>query len=365
VNLPASPAVSRRAARGRGRPWTPRRLWSLLGGPALFVVVALFVIYGQSGYGLYQASIVLVYCVVALGQEWLTGRAGQISLGAAAFMAIGAFVGARTAQQSWAPFPLPLLAAALAGGLVGIVIGLSSLRFRGLYLALSTLALQFFVQFAALEYQGGNQGGVVPPIPKLFGYEFSEGRPFVILMVVIVGLLLLLLRGMYSRAPGRAWAALRQSEVASAVSGVDVMRWKLAAFAGSSAVIAVGGCLFAYLTGSATYQPYTIYLTVSVLVMVFVGGTGSMVGALLGAVLVGLLPYWIQDIGNEFADNPSVYAWFSVHGATLAIAVYGLALLLVLVFEREGLYGLLRRLWLLLLRGIAFARPQRSEGDAA
>jgi branched-chain amino acid transport system permease protein len=325
--------------------------WSRVGGgSALFVLLAIWLLTTGSPLSLYEGSLVLVYAVAALGQDWLVGRAGQISLGAAAFLAIGAFTTGRLASVGWAVFPVPLLVSAVFGGLVGLVVGVSGLRFRGLYLALSTLALQFVVSYLAQDFQGGNLAGYTVKPPSIGGVTFSQGRSLDLLLIVILGLVMLGLHGMYSRSPGRAWSAIQQNEQAAAVAGIDVVRWKLLAFVGSSAVTALAGGLLAYQAGSVTYEPFTLELGISVLVMIFVGGIGSLWGAIVGSALVILLPYWIQDIGGKFAGTSSVSTWLSSNQSELADAIYGLALLLVLLYERRGLIGIFVRVALFALR---------------
>jgi len=319
-------------------------------GTVVFVVAAVYILFGASAFNQYQASLVLVFAVAALGQDWLMGRAGQISLGAAAFMAGGAFITARISTESWAPFPLPIIISAVFGCVLGLIVGLTGLRFRGLYLALSTLALQFIVAFAAERYQGKNEAGFVAAVPHLGGFKFATVQRLNLMFLIVLALVLLGLGGIYRRAPGRAWAAIRQDEVAAAVAGVDVVKWKLLAFVGSSGVIAVAGSLYAYQASTVTYIPFSISLAVSILVMVFIGGLGSMTGAIIGAVIVELLPDWLQSITNGLGGSSGLSAWLQTNHAELALAIYGLALLLVLIFERDGIVGLLNRLFNLVIR---------------
>jgi branched-chain amino acid transport system permease protein len=315
-----------------------------MAGAVVFLVLALYVLFGASAFNQYEASLVLVFAVAALGQDWLMGRAGQISLGAAAFMAVGAFTTARISAESWAPFPLPIIISAVFGCLLGLIVGLTGLRFRGLYLALSTLALQFIVAFAVQRYQGSNQAGLVAAVPKAGGFAFDNVQRLNLLMLIVLALVILGLGGLYRRAPGRAWAAIRQNEFAAAVAGVDVVRWKLLAFIGSSGIIAVAGSLYAYQASTVTYIPFSIQLAVSILVMVFIGGLGSMTGAIIGAIFVELLPEWIQMITNHFQGSAGLSSWMQSNAAELALAIYGLVLLLVLIFERDGIVGILNRL---------------------
>ena len=319
-------------------------------GVVVFLLVAVYVLFGASEFNQYEASLVLVFAVAAIGQDWLMGRAGQISLGAAAFMAVGAYTTARLSTESWAPFPLPTIISAAFGCVLGLIVGLTGLRLRGIYLALSTLALQFIVAFAAQEYQGSNQAGFVAATPKIGGFAFGTVQRLNQLMLVVLALVILGLGGLYRRAPGRAWSAIRQNEAAAAVAGVNVVRWKLLAFIGSSGVIAVAGSLYAFQASTVSYVPFSIDLAVSILVMVFIGGLGSMTGAIIGAVFVELLPNWIQQATNHFQGNAGLSSWLQTNSAELALAIYGLALLLVLIFERDGVVGILNRVASLVAR---------------
>ena len=305
----------------------------------------------------YELSIVLIYVLAAVGQEWLVGRAGQVSIGAAAFMAVGAFTGARIAEAGWGDFPLPLIGAALVGGAVGLITGLTGLRFRGLYLLLATLALQFVVSFCAQEYEG-QSGGLAVPAAHIGGTQFASSRSFSVLELIVVAVVMALLAGLYKRGPGRIWRAIRQDEMVAAVAGINTTRWKLAAFVGSSAVTAMAGALLAYQSQLVSYQTFSLDLAISVLVMVFVGGQGSMLGAILGASLVILLPFELQRVGTATAASmPNLSSWLSINAATVDDAVYGFVLLLVLLYERDGLVGLGGRI-------VRVVQARRSRGTA-
>ena len=323
----------------------------------LFVSLGIYLCYGTATFQQYEYSLVIVFAIAALGQDWLIGRAGQISLGAAAFMAIGAYTTALVSEQSWGVFPLPVLCSLVAGGSVGLIIGVVGLRFRGLYLALSTLALQFIVAFAAQQYQGDSPGLSVP-FPSFFGVTITLGPGQIIMLLVVLGVTIVLLGGAYRRAPGRAWSAIQQNELAANVCGVNTVYWKLLAFVGSSAVIAVAGSMYAYVVGLVTYVPFSLDMAVAILVMVFVGGLRSMSGALIGAAIVQLLPTWLSDLGNHIHGGPGLTNWLSVNVDELAVAIYGLALILVLVLERDGIIGILRRLAASSSRWTARFRPR-------
>jgi branched-chain amino acid transport system permease protein len=313
------------------------------GAVAVVVLAAVLAITIGGDIWIYQASLVAAYAIAAVGQQWLVGRVGQVSIGGAAFLAIGAFSGAKVAAQGWGVFPLPLIAAAVMGSAVGFIVGVAGLRFRGLYLLLSTLALQYVVAFLTFEYQG-TAGGLVVPAAHIGGVTFGPGRSFLILELVVLGLVVLVLQSMYSRLPGRAWKAISEDELAAAVTSIDVVRWKLLAFMGSSAVTAMAGAILGYLLQTVSNQTFSLDLAISLLVMVFIGGVGSMFGAIIGAALVTLLPFGLQDISNSLSASASLANWLTTNGATLDNAIYGAALLVVLLFQRDGIIGLGRKL---------------------
>ena len=315
---------------------------SRLAVPAAILLVVVLILVGGSQLVVYEATLIAVYAIATIGQDWLIGRTGQVSIGAAAFLAIGAFSGAKAAEQGWGVFPVPLLVAAVLGGAIGLVVGLTGLRFRGLYLLLSTLALQFIVSFLCEEYQG-SAGSFFVPYPHLGGLTFGVGKSFFVLEVAVLLIIVVLLEGMYRRAPGRAWRAIAQNEVAAAVTGINVVRWKLTAFVGSSAVTAVAGALLAYQTQNVSYQAFSLDMAISVLVMVFVGGQGSMIGSVLGATLVMLLPLGLQNLSTSLSNVGSASQWLTTNGSLIDNAVYGVALVVVLIFERRGLVGLAQR----------------------
>jgi branched-chain amino acid transport system permease protein len=339
-----------------------------LGGAAAFVIAVLAVFFGGSGYVLYEAVLVCIYAIVTVSQEWLFGRAGLVSLGPAAIMAVGAFTTATLSTEGWAVFPVPVLVSLVFGGVVGLIIGIPGLRFSGLYLMLTTLALQFIVAFAGQEYQGMNilhQAGIPVSPPHWGSLQLTSSRSLFVISAVILGLILLALSALYRGVPGRIWNAIRQDEAAASVLGVNVARWKVAAFIGSSALTAVGGSLYAYQSALADYNSYSLDLSLALVVMVFIGGVGTMTGPIIGAAVIVLLPLGVSQLAGTLSGFPSVSAWLTTNEAILANGAYGFVLLLVLLFERDGIFGLLRRLGLGGLRLLRWGQAAAQRGRAA
>jgi branched-chain amino acid transport system permease protein len=315
----------------------------LMGG--LLAALAVWVLVSNSAVWMTEMEVILVYAIAALGQDWLIGRTGQVSVGVSAFLAVGAFTTARVAEQSWGQFPVALIASGVGGGLLGLLVGSIGLRFRGLYLILGTLALQFIVSFAAQEYQG-HQASLLVPTARLGSVHMpADSRSFGVAELIILALVLLLLWGMYSRSPGRTWQAIRTDQLAAAVTGIEVTRWKLTAFVGSSVLTSIAGCLLAYQTQVVGYETFSLGLAITVVVMVFIGGQATLLGSLIGATLVMLLPFELQRIGNNAENSfPSLSNWLSKNVGSLDQAVYGALLLAVLVFEPRGVVGVGRRI---------------------
>jgi branched-chain amino acid transport system permease protein len=358
-----------RAASRQPRSGASAGIARLGGRPAvaggLFVVVALVIFFFGSQYAIYEATLIAIYGLVTVAQDMVLGRAGVISLGAAAIMAVGAFTTARLSTVAgWGEFPIPLLISFIFGAVVGLVIGIPGLRFKGLYLMLTTLALQFVINFAAQSYQGVNQEAGFTVIPPHWGSLLLDNpKPLFVICVVVLGLTLLALAGVYRGVPGRAWSALRQSESGAAALGVHLVRWKLAAFIGSAALTAVGGSLYAYQVGQVSYTSYTLDLSLVLVVMVFIGGIRTMVGPIIGAAALVLLPELIQQVGSHLGGLPGASSWLTVNGAELADAIYGLVLVIVLIYERGGLWALIRRLGRLIARPLARSTQPAAAGS--
>ena len=240
-----------------------------------------------------------------------------------------------------APFWITLPAAGLIGALLGIVFGLPSLRLRGLYLAVSTLALHFLVIYVGGEYEtrrGFSTGIVIDP-PKLGSISISDGRAwYFILLAAAVATLLLSLNLIRART-GRAWRAIRARETVAETLGIGIASYKLLAFVLSSAITAVAGALFAYYRGFVSVEAFTLFLTIQHVAMVIVGGMGSLLGAVLGAAFITIFPYLIE---GALMAVPGAQRFVSLLFA-VNYAAFGLVMILFLVFEPLGLVGIWRR----------------------
>lgn len=294
------------------------------------------------------AAQVFLAIVGAVSLMLLTGYAGQVSLGHAGLLAAGAFTVGILFKELSAPFWVTLPAAGLVGALLGVVFGLPSLRLRGLYLAVSTLALHFVVVYLGGEYEtkrGFSTGVVIDP-PQVLGHQITSPTIwYYLLLAAAAGALLVAINLLRSRT-GRAWRAIRSNETVAEALGIEVARAKLTAFVVSSSITAVGGALFAYYRGFVSVEAFSLFLSIQYVAMIIIGGMGSLLGAVLGAVLVTLLPYAIESL-MRMLPGASALA-----GVVFAVnyAAFGVVMILFLVFEPLGLVGIWRRIqaWFLL-----------------
>jgi branched-chain amino acid transport system permease protein len=311
--------------------------WTLA---ALLATLALFP-FLASPFLLDLANQVFLASIGALALMLLTGYAGQVSLGHAGLMAAGAFTVGILFKEVQAPFWVTLPAATLVGALLGVIFGLPSLRLRGLYLAVSTLALHFLVVYLGGEYETkrGYSTGIVIDPPAIGSFEISSGRAWYFVLLAAAGVTLLLCLNLLRTGTGRAWAAIRANETVAEALGIGVAAHKLLAFVISSALAALAGALFAYYRGFVSVEAFSLFLSIQYVAMIIIGGMGSLLGAILGAVFVTLFPYAIEAALRAL-PGAQRYA-----GALFAVnyAAFGAVMILFLVLEPLGLVGIWRR----------------------
>jgi branched-chain amino acid transport system permease protein len=285
----------------------------------------------------------LIFSLAALGLNILTGYAGQLSLGSAAFMAVGAFASYNFMLRIDG---MPILLAFVLGGLsaaaIGIAFGLPSLRIKGFYLAVATLAAQFFIVWALTKFgwfsNYSSSGVITAQEIQIFGYKFLSPEAKYLLVLSIVCLLALAAKNMVRSSVGRAWMAVRDMDVAAEVIGIRIMHTKLLAFAVSSFYCGVAGALYAYAyIGAVEPEGFNLDLSFKILFMIIIGGVGSIVGAFLGAAFIVLLPIALDVMVQEWLHGilpPSI-------SSNLQLVVFGGLIIFFLIVEPHGL----ARLW--------------------
>src|SRR5512134_1573579 len=246
----------------------------------------------------------LIFALATLGLNILTGYAGQLSLGTAAFMAVGAFMAYNfVLRMPWLGAIPSFILAGLCAALVGIVFGLPSLRIKGFYLAVATLACQFFVLWALQRvgwFSNYSSSGVITAQKiEILGYAFETPVAKYLLTLTVVTVLALLAKNLVRSETGRAFMAVRDMDVAAGVIGIRLMHTKLLAFAISSFYCGVAGALYAYCyLGTVEPEAFNLDLSFRILFMIIIGGVGSIMGSFLGAAFITLLPIFLNTVAG-------------------------------------------------------------------
>jgi branched-chain amino acid transport system permease protein len=289
-------------------------------------------------------NLVSVAIVGALGLNILVGYTGQVSIGHGAFMSVGAYTAANLATRLDAPFWISLPLGGLMAAAVGAVVGIPSLRIKGLYLAIATLAGQLIIEWTINHVtwiSGGVQASIEVPRPRLFGMVISTQRQMYFFLLVFVVLAIVGVMNLMRTRVGRAFIAIRDQDIAAEIIGINIFRYKLLSFAISSFYAGVTGVLYTYYLGIANYEQFQITTSIDYLAMIIIGGLGSVLGSVFGAIFVTMLPIFLRITMETFGGL------FFSSGALLNIVpnlrliVFGLLIIVFLVVEPEGL----NRLW--------------------
>jgi branched-chain amino acid transport system permease protein len=311
-----------------------------------FVLLPLLSLYGIApfkGEYLFKAILIpfLILSLATIGLNILVGCCGQISLGAGAFMAVGAYAAYNFALR----LPeLSLLAVLFGGGvaaLVGLAFGIPSLRIKGLYLAVATLAAQFFFDWVFLRMpaltNNSQSGSAIAPQIKLFGYTFSTALDYYLIVLTFVVAFAIVAKNLMRGSIGRQWMAIRDMDIAAEIIGISPLHAKLSAFAVSSFIIGVAGALWAFLhLGSWEPLAFNIDFSFQLLFMLIIGGMGSILGSFLGAAFILVLPVVLDQVPHAFGIQLPVDVV-----ANVVTVLLGMLILLVLNFEPQGF----ARLW--------------------
>jgi branched-chain amino acid transport system permease protein len=288
----------------------------------------------------------LIFSLAALGLNILTGYAGQLSLGTAAFMAVGAFMAYNFELRiPGMPILVSFILAGLCAAAVGIVFGLPSLRIKGFYLAVATLACQFFVLWALQRFgwfsNYSSSGVITAGKIEIFGYVFQSAADKYLLTLGIVAVMALAAKNLMRSETGRAFMAVRDMDVAASVIGIPMMKTKLLAFAISSFYCGVAGALYAFCyLGTVEPEAFNLDLSFRILFMIIIGGVGSILGSFIGAAFITLLPILLSVVFGGVSHMLGVEIPHAVI-SNLELIIFGSLIVFFLIVEPHGL----ARLW--------------------
>src|SRR5262244_553110 len=311
---------------------------------ALAVLFVLVIPFSLHEYYLSVANLVFIAIVGALGLNILVGYTGQVSIGHGAFMSVGAYTAANLAMRLDSPWPVNLLAGGLMAAAVGAIVGIPSLRIKGLYLAIATLAGQVIIEWIINHVtfiSGGVQASIEVPRPRIGSMVLASQRAMYYFLLAFVVLAIVGTLNLVRSRVGRAFIAIRDQDIAAEIIGINIFRYKLLSFAISSFYAGVTGVLYTYYLGIANYEQFQITVSIDYLAMVIIGGLGSILGSILGAIFVTLLPiltrWFLEDYGWL------LFAQQDLQNAipNLRLILFGALIIFFLVVEPEGL----NRLW--------------------
>ncbi|MCS6764818.1 MAG: branched-chain amino acid ABC transporter permease [Candidatus Protistobacter heckmanni] len=317
-------------------------------GLALTLVIA-FVVLPMAGDDYWFSAILipfLVFALAALGLNTLTGYAGQLSLRAAAFMAVGAYAAYNFQPRALGISPITsFLLGGLSAAGVGVIFGLPSLRIKGFYLAVATLAAQFFVAWALTKFpwQSNNSSSGVISAQKIdiLGWPVDTPMKKYLFVLCIVCVLALVAKNLVRSATGRAWMAVRDMDVLAEVIGIPLMHTKLLAFAVSSFYCGVAGMLYAFCyLGSVESDGFGLDLSFRILFMIIFGGVGSILGSFLGSAFTLLLPIFLDNVLPPLATALHL-PFTNTSVSHIQLMVFGSLIIFFLIVEPNGL----ARLW--------------------
>mgnify|MGYP000883458301 FL=1 len=324
----------------------------VLSWTAVFLVLVFSLPLFVPKYHFYLLNLLLVHVILAVGLNILVGYTGQISLGHAGFFAIGSYGTALLMMKLQMPFLLALPLAGFIAAIFGFVLGLPALRLEGPYLSIATLGFGLTVMqvIGHWDFFGGRTGIQVPPLDLGFGFILKSDVSKYYLILVITVILVIAARNLMKTRVGRAFVAIRDSDIAAEVIGVNLTIYKTLSFAISAFYAGVSGGLFGFVLGFFNPEPFNLISSIIFLVMIVVGGLGSILGSILGASLITVLQF---SLLKNIAENPILgdflvsvsKQWFTVVGLeNFNSIILGLVMVGIVIFEPLGMYGVWLRM---------------------
>jgi branched-chain amino acid transport system permease protein len=310
---------------------------------ALFFGFLLIVPFVANAYFLYMANMIGFAVIGAVGLNLLTGFTGQISLGHSAFIGVGAYTSAilitRCGFSFWASLPFAGLVSALAG----LIIGLPSLRVKGLYLCIATLASQFIFEFIFVHWESMTKGitGIHIPPPRIGSFKFETEKDFYWITLFFVILSVGYARNLVRSRMGRAFVAIRDRDLSAEIIGINLLRYKLSAFAISSFLAGITGALWVSFLKVITPEHFPFILSIQFLAMIIIGGMGSILGSIFGAVFMTIVPELLNYIAGVVKMQAPGYEEIFI---PMKEVIFGGLIILFLVFESRGLAEIWNRI---------------------
>ncbi|UCD82463.1 MAG: branched-chain amino acid ABC transporter permease [Desulfobacterales bacterium] len=295
---------------------------------------------GANEYHYFIGSLILINLISAIGLQVLVGFTGLLSIGHAAFMGVGAYTSALLVTKWGFPFILSILAGGLVAALLGLIVGIPSLRIKGFYLMVATLAFQFVIDYMIIHWDSVTRGirGIELPTPHAFGISLEKNQTYFALLFILTIFLMWGAKNIIRSKIGRAFIAIRDNDVSAEIIGIPIFPYKLLSFSLSAFYAGVAGAMFAGLLRTAIPEDYTFLHSIILLAMVLVGGLGRLVGTVFGVIFITLVPVLLDLIVSYIANvyDPN----FTIVLGPLKEFVFGGLIILFIIVEPEGLVGM-------------------------
>jgi branched-chain amino acid transport system permease protein len=308
--------------------------WGLL---IVFLILLFTAPFYLDNYWLGVANLIGITIIAATGLNILVGYCGQLSIGHVGFMAVGAYTSAILSNKLGAPFLAAMVASGLMAGAIGLIFGIPSVRVKGFYLAITSIAAQFIIIWIINHWTSltGGFNGISVPYASIGGLVFdSQGKQF-FLIIAIAALCVFFAKNLARTRVGRAFIAIRDNDLAAEVMGINLFYYKLLAFFIGCFMAGIAGSLLAHWTGSISTDNFSFMNSILYVGMIIIGGLGTTLGPILGVILIQLLDVGVTKmtpaLQNAFPAMPSGFA------TGIAPMLFGLVIILFLIFEPRGL----------------------------
>lgn len=282
------------------------------------------------------ANMIGIAVIGALGLNILTGFTGQISIGQGAFMGVGAYTAGYLTATLGVSFWIALPVAGLSTAVAGAIFGIPSLRLKGLYLAIATLAAQEIILFVIIHWKKITNGtqGLFLPAPSIFGHALDNNKSYYFLVLAVAVILTTCAFNLFRTRFGRALVAIRDRDLAAEVMGINLFKYKIMSFAVSSFYVGLAGALWGHYVRIIDPEQFTIAISIQYLAMVIIGGLGSVMGSIYGAAFISLMPILLRElaggVGSIFPNVQAIFLGFRE-------AIFGITIVAFLILEPEGL----------------------------
>lgn len=306
----------------------------------VFLVILPFI---ANSYILYIANLVGFAIIGSIGLNILTGFTGQISLGYAAFAGVGAYTSAILITKFGFSFWVALPFAGMMAAVAGMFIGIPSLRVKGLYLCIATLAAQFIFEFIFIHWESATNGvrGINIPAPSIGSFQFNTEKSYYFINLIVVVIAVLFAVNLFRTRVGRAFVAIRDRDLAAEIMGISLFKYKLISFAISSFYAGIAGALWVGFMRIVTPEHFPLHLSIQYLAMIIIGGMGSIIGSIFGAIFIILMPEALNVLASSLNTSfPGMGQLF----IPMKEVVFGVLIVGFLVFEPLGLAEIWRRM---------------------